>query len=145
MQAATFAEAFEAQYGQLHPNFVASSWRQATTQAHAEFKFLLVYIHSPEHEVRTGLWHKCCMLNSSHHAHGVGAPSRSNCRRMTSLLKLVGITDNCSCSSMAAACGVKRQALYISLQYTRTHTCMIHFTHTHYHLAWIDCHTVTGY
>lgn len=49
-QAAAFAEAFAAQYGQVHPRFVASSWRQATAQAHAEFKFLLVYVHSAEHE-----------------------------------------------------------------------------------------------
>jgi FAS-associated factor 2 len=49
-QAEQFIAAFTAQYGDTHPAWVATSWREAAAAAHAEFKFLLVYLHSPEHE-----------------------------------------------------------------------------------------------
>lgn len=50
-QAEQFIAAFTAQYGDgIHPAWVATSWREAAAAAHAEFKFLLVYLHSPEHE-----------------------------------------------------------------------------------------------
>lgn len=49
-QAAEFIAAFTAQYGDTHPAWVATSWREAATAAHADFKFLFVYLHAPEHE-----------------------------------------------------------------------------------------------
>lgn len=49
-QAAQFISAFTAQYGDTHPAWVATGWREAAAAAHAEFKFLFVYLHSPEHE-----------------------------------------------------------------------------------------------
>jgi FAS-associated factor 2 len=49
-QAAQFVSAFSARYGDVHPAWVASSWRDAAAAAHRQFKFLLVYLHAPEHE-----------------------------------------------------------------------------------------------
>lgn len=49
-QAAQFVSAFTAQYGDTHPAWLASSWRDAAAAAHGEFKFLFVYLHSPEHQ-----------------------------------------------------------------------------------------------
>lgn len=49
-QAADFIAAFTVQYGDTHPAWLATSWRDAATAAHADFKFLFVYLHSPEHE-----------------------------------------------------------------------------------------------
>jgi FAS-associated factor 2 len=49
-QASQFIAAFTAQYGDTHPAWLASSWRDAATAAYAEFKFLFVYLHAPEHE-----------------------------------------------------------------------------------------------
>lgn len=50
-QAQQFIQEFKRAYGDVHPRFVASGWRQATAAAFSEYKFLFVYIHSPEHEV----------------------------------------------------------------------------------------------
>jgi hypothetical protein len=52
-QVAAFIAEFEAAYGGSgvrHPAWVAANWRDAATTAHRAFKFLLVYLHSPEHE-----------------------------------------------------------------------------------------------
>lgn len=49
-QAAQFISAFTAQYGDVHPAWAATGWREAAATAHASFKFLLVYLHSPEHQ-----------------------------------------------------------------------------------------------
>jgi len=50
-QAQTFLQQFEAQYGAIHPAFIEQSWKDAATAAHRQFKCLLVYLHSSEHEV----------------------------------------------------------------------------------------------
>jgi FAS-associated factor 2 len=49
-QARQFTQQFAAKYGDSRPQWVEESWRQAATLAHQQFKFLLVYLHSPEHE-----------------------------------------------------------------------------------------------
>lgn len=49
-QARQFKEQFTAKYGVRQPQWVEESWRQAATLAHQQFKFLLVYLHSPDHE-----------------------------------------------------------------------------------------------
>ncbi|EFJ40523.1 hypothetical protein VOLCADRAFT_99643 [Volvox carteri f. nagariensis] len=49
-QAAAFVASFKASYGDRHPRWQESGWRVACQQARREFKFLLVYLHSPEHE-----------------------------------------------------------------------------------------------
>lgn len=49
-QARQFIEQFTAKYGDRHPQWVEDSWRQAAVAAHQQFKFLLVYLHSPEHD-----------------------------------------------------------------------------------------------
>jgi FAS-associated factor 2 len=50
VQATQFITAFSAQHGDTHPAWLATSWREAAAAAHADFKFLFVYLHSPEHE-----------------------------------------------------------------------------------------------
>lgn len=50
-QARKFIQAFKSAYGDRHPRFVESAFRQAVTQAKNEFKFALVYLHSSEHQV----------------------------------------------------------------------------------------------
>ncbi|GIM16288.1 hypothetical protein Vretimale_18946 [Volvox reticuliferus] len=49
-QATNFVAAFKAAYGDRHPRWQESGWRVACQQARREFKFLFVYLHSPEHE-----------------------------------------------------------------------------------------------
>ncbi|KXZ45187.1 hypothetical protein GPECTOR_57g477 [Gonium pectorale] len=49
-QAAAFVAAFKAAYGDRHPRWQEAGWRVACQQARREFKFLFVYLHSPEHE-----------------------------------------------------------------------------------------------
>ncbi|KAI8474966.1 MAG: hypothetical protein J3K34DRAFT_456563 [Monoraphidium minutum] len=49
-QAADFAAAFAAAFGGRGPEWLPVGWSQATTAAHAQFKFLFVYLHSPDHE-----------------------------------------------------------------------------------------------
>jgi FAS-associated factor 2 len=49
-QATQFVAAFAAKYGDTHPAWLAISWREAAAAAHADFKFLFAYLHSPEHE-----------------------------------------------------------------------------------------------
>eukprot|EP00878_Enallax_costatus_P020517 GHUV01021694.1.p1 GENE.GHUV01021694.1~~GHUV01021694.1.p1 ORF type:complete len:366 (+),score=105.27 GHUV01021694.1:665-1762(+) len=49
-QARQFIEQFTAEYGDRRPNWVEESWREAATLAHRQFRFLFVYLHSPEHE-----------------------------------------------------------------------------------------------
>jgi len=56
VEAATaFVAAFEERHGVPHPDFVIGSYREALTMANRDFKFLLVYLHSPEHQVRGAL------------------------------------------------------------------------------------------
>ena len=38
-------------YGLQCPDFQETSWQDAAIQAHRQFKFLFVYLHSPDHEV----------------------------------------------------------------------------------------------
>jgi FAS-associated factor 2 len=45
-----FVQAFEAEYGTTHPCFIQDSYKAAIDRAKAEAKFLLVYLHSEEHE-----------------------------------------------------------------------------------------------
>lgn len=49
-QAHQFAAAFTAKYGNRHPNWTEDSWLNAAVVAHQQYKFLFVYLHSPEHE-----------------------------------------------------------------------------------------------
>ncbi|GLC37053.1 hypothetical protein PLESTB_001396700 [Pleodorina starrii] len=49
-QAAAFVVEFKAAYGDRHPQWQESGWRVACQQARREFRFLFVYLHSPEHE-----------------------------------------------------------------------------------------------
>lgn len=51
-QARDFVRKFELKFGMTHPEFVESGWKEAAAQAHRECKFLWVYIHAPDHEVR---------------------------------------------------------------------------------------------
>lgn len=46
----SFVMSFEAAYGPAHPPFELSSHKDALSQAAQQFKFLLVYLHSPEHQ-----------------------------------------------------------------------------------------------
>eukprot|EP01118_Nematostelium_gracile_P001132 TRINITY_DN11162_c0_g1_i1.p1 TRINITY_DN11162_c0_g1~~TRINITY_DN11162_c0_g1_i1.p1 ORF type:complete len:436 (-),score=95.99 TRINITY_DN11162_c0_g1_i1:42-1214(-) len=45
-----FIDRFEVEHGTVHPNFVIGSYNEALAKAKAEFKFLLVYLHSNMHE-----------------------------------------------------------------------------------------------
>ena len=49
--ASAFVHRFSTQYGSEGPNWQETSWAEATRRAHAQFKFLLVYLHSPSHQV----------------------------------------------------------------------------------------------
>ncbi|GFR40612.1 hypothetical protein Agub_g1193, partial [Astrephomene gubernaculifera] len=49
-QAALFVATFKSLYGDRHPRWQECGWRVACQQARREFKFLFVYLHSPEHE-----------------------------------------------------------------------------------------------
>lgn len=62
-QAAQFISAFTAQHGDTHPAWLAVSWREAAAAAHADFKFLFVYLHSPEHE-NTDAYVRSVLTNS---------------------------------------------------------------------------------
>ena len=48
----SFVTQFEALYGSHHPQFLLCSYRDALQVALREHKFLLVYLHSPKHQVR---------------------------------------------------------------------------------------------
>jgi len=45
-----FLTELEANYGNTHPRFISGSFQQACTQSRSEFKFLIVYLHSPMHQ-----------------------------------------------------------------------------------------------
>lgn len=45
-----FKEQFEKQYGHVHPTFLELNYSQALEKAKQEIKFLVVYLHSDEHE-----------------------------------------------------------------------------------------------
>lgn len=45
-----FKEEFESKYGRIHPTFYQGSYSQAIEDAKKELRFLLVYLHSSEHE-----------------------------------------------------------------------------------------------
>ncbi|MEW5314494.1 MAG: hypothetical protein WDW38_005990 [Sanguina aurantia] len=49
-QAAAFTANFAATYGEVHPRWVATSCKQATANAVRSLKFLMVYLHAPEHQ-----------------------------------------------------------------------------------------------
>lgn len=48
--AATFKQMLQQRYGANCPDFLETSWQDAAVQAHRQYKFLFVYLHSPEHE-----------------------------------------------------------------------------------------------
>jgi len=48
-----FLTNFETQFGNIHPRFIAGSFQQACTQSKSEYKFLIVYLHSPMHQDTT--------------------------------------------------------------------------------------------
>ena len=39
-------------YGEQHPVWQECGWGEAASRAHQEAKFLFVYLHSPQHQVR---------------------------------------------------------------------------------------------
>lgn len=49
--AATFKQMMQQHYGETCPDFLETSWQDAAVQAHRQYKFLFVYLHSPDHEV----------------------------------------------------------------------------------------------
>ncbi|KAH8941562.1 hypothetical protein BDL97_14G048300 [Sphagnum fallax] len=48
-EAAAFLRNFESEYGEYHPTFQVTSFMEALRRAGQQFKFLFVYLHSPEH------------------------------------------------------------------------------------------------
>lgn len=55
LAAETFVRRFGEQYGaERGPRFVDCGWQEAAVRAHQQYKFLFVYIHSPNHQVRGG-------------------------------------------------------------------------------------------
>ena len=46
----SWIQAFESQYGLRHPRFFRGSYRQALDEAKRDLKFLLVYLHSEDHQ-----------------------------------------------------------------------------------------------
>lgn len=48
--AASFKQLMQQRYGLQCPDFQETSWQDAAIQAHRQFKFLFVYLHSPDHE-----------------------------------------------------------------------------------------------
>lgn len=53
-QAQAFVAAFKRRFGDRHPRFMEVGWRAAGQAAAADHRFLLVYLHAPEHEVGGG-------------------------------------------------------------------------------------------
>jgi hypothetical protein len=53
--AAAFARDFAARYGGVRPRWAPAGWQEAARQAHAEFKFLFVYLHAASHQARPDL------------------------------------------------------------------------------------------
>jgi len=49
--AATFKQMLQQRYGANCPDFLETSWQDAAVQAHRQYKFLFIYLHSPDHEV----------------------------------------------------------------------------------------------
>lgn len=49
-QARKFIHSFKLTFGDRHPRFVESGFKQAISQAKSEFKFVFVYLHSHEHQ-----------------------------------------------------------------------------------------------
>mmetsp|Transcript_12237 Transcript_12237/g.31309 ORF Transcript_12237/g.31309 Transcript_12237/m.31309 type:complete len:471 (+) Transcript_12237:188-1600(+) len=47
--AAAFVAKFREVYGEAAPDWQECSWQEAAARAHRQFKFLFVYIHSPQH------------------------------------------------------------------------------------------------
>ena len=50
--AASFKQQLQQRYGDNCPEFRETSWQDAAAEAHQQYKFLLVYLHSPDHEVK---------------------------------------------------------------------------------------------
>ncbi|KAL4423405.1 hypothetical protein ABPG77_009983 [Micractinium sp. CCAP 211/92] len=48
--AADFARQFSERYGDRRPRWQECGWAEAASRAHSEGKFLLAYLHSPEHQ-----------------------------------------------------------------------------------------------
>ena len=48
-EAALFRQRYEAQYGTPHPEFFPGSFHEALRRAGERFRFLLVYLHAPDH------------------------------------------------------------------------------------------------
>ena len=46
----SFKEKFESKYGTTHPTFHPGSYSQVLDEAKKELKFLLVYLHSADHQ-----------------------------------------------------------------------------------------------
>lgn len=55
-------------YGTTCPEFLETSWQDAAAQAHRQYKFLLVYLHSADHEVSVNAFLRSDVLMYGKHA-----------------------------------------------------------------------------
>ena len=46
----SFIQEYDAQFGPIHPNFFAGTYNQVLNEAKKDLKFLLVYLHSKDHQ-----------------------------------------------------------------------------------------------
>ena len=53
-QAAEFRREFESSYGGVHPDFFAGDFKGAWGAAHAQYRFLALYLHSASHQDHVG-------------------------------------------------------------------------------------------
>lgn len=81
-QARRFLTSFERSYGDIHPAFVEAGIKAAIAEAKADFKFVLAYLHSGEHQ-DTGMfcstvrgYMQCAPGASSAHARACGDSGR---------------------------------------------------------------------
>lgn len=65
--AATFKQMLQQRYGADCPDFLETSWQDAAVQAHRQYKFLFVYLHSPDHEVSPDVNRRMLALSVDEH------------------------------------------------------------------------------
>jgi hypothetical protein len=60
--AADFRASFSAAYGPERPAWQECGWQDAAARAHAQYKFLFVYLHSRHHQVLISPPNNCCSV-----------------------------------------------------------------------------------
>ena len=60
--AEAFKQAFAKDYGENSPQWLTVGWQEATARAHAQYKFLVVYLHSRYHQVEVSAPAPCILL-----------------------------------------------------------------------------------